>query len=329
MGPPPSNTMSRVLKVSVPGPGERLDRFLAATLTDLSRSAVQSLIREQRVEVNGRKARASRRLKTGDSVQVELPAPRTTRLEPEALELSVVYEDPDLVVIDKPAGLVVHPGAGVSRGTLVHALLHRYPEIAAVGGAGRPGIVHRLDKDTSGLMVVARSPRAYLALVEALQSRTVKRTYAALVWGDPRSDSGAIDAPLGRDPRERKRMSVVRRGGKPARTRWRVVERFGLVARLEVNLETGRTHQIRVHMAHLGYPVVGDGTYGGRVKKMLSLRESHRSLARELLVRLPRQALHALELQFSHPISARPLSFTSPWPNDFREAVELLREGGA
>ena len=273
--------------------------------------------------------RASRRLRTGDSIRVELPLPRSPQLEPESWDLAVVFEDEHLVVIDKPAGRVVHPGAGVSRGTLVHALLHRYPEIATVGGAGRPGIVHRLDKDTSGLMVVARSARAYLGLVAALGQRTVKRTYGGLVWGDPRQESGTVEAALGRDPRERKRMSVVSRGGKPARTLWRVVERFGLAARMELNLDTGRTHQIRVHMAHLGHPVVGDATYGGRVRKLLSLREPQRSLATQLLGRLPRQALHALELQFSHPVSARPLSFSSPWPNDIREAIELLREGGS
>ena len=321
--------MNRVMTLSVPGTGERLDRFLAQTLTDLSRNAVQSLIRDARVQVNGQVGRASRRLRTGDSIRIELPPPRSLDLEPESWDLSVVFEDQDLVVIDKPAGLVVHPGAGVRHGTLVHALLHRYPEIAVVGGPGRPGIVHRLDKDTSGLMVVARSARAYLGLVEALHRRTVKRTYGALVWGDPGQDSGTVEAALGRDPRERKRMSVVSRGGKPARTLWRVVERFGLAARLELNLDTGRTHQIRVHMAHLGHPVVGDATYGGRVKKMLSLREPQRSLAIKLLGRLPRQALHALELQFLHPVTSKPLSFSSPWPNDVREAIELLSEGGS
>ena len=281
------------------------------------------------MRVNGRPARASQRLRAGDSIVLELPEPRTSTLEPEDWELPLVYEDEHLVVLDKPAGKVVHPGAGVSRGTLVHALLHRYPEIAAVGGPGRPGIVHRLDKDTSGLMVVARSARAYLGLVEAIRARAVERTYGALVWGEPRREAGTIEAALGRDPRERKRMSVVRRGGKPARTHWKVVERFGLAARLELTLDTGRTHQIRVHLAHLGHPVVGDPTYGGRVRKLLSLREPRRSLADELLKLLPRQALHALELKFSHPVTGRLMAFASPWPQDLRSAIELLREGGS
>ncbi len=275
--------------------------------------------------VNGRAARPSLRLKAGDQVRVELPEPRPTTLEPEDLPLEVVHEDAHLVVVNKPAGLVVHPGAGVPRGTLVHALLHRYPEIAAVGGPGRPGIVHRLDKDTSGLLVVARSPRAYLGLVEAIRERAVKRIYHALVWGNPGAGAGTIEAAMGRDPRNRLRMAVTRRGGKPARTHWKVVERFGLASRLEIRLDTGRTHQVRVHLAHLGHPVVGDSLYGGRGKKVLSLRQPQISLAEELLKCLPRQALHASELQLSHPVTGGSLAFSSPWPQDFSRAVELLR----
>jgi len=281
------------------------------------------------VLVNGRAARPALRLKSGDLVRITLPEARTLALAPEEIPLAIVHEDPDLVVLDKPAGLVIHPGAGVKSGTLVHALLHRYPEVARVGGAGRPGIVHRLDKDTSGLMLVARSPRAYLTLIEAMRRREVHRTYHALVWGSPKAASGTIETAIGRDPRERKRMAVVRRGGKPARTHWKVRERFGLAAWLEVRLDTGRTHQIRVHLAHLGHPVVGDPTYGGRVKKGLSAREPQRSLADAVLACLPRQALHASELELPHPITGRPLAFVSPWPDDFSRAAELLRDPGA
>ena len=276
--------------------------------------------------VNGRTAKASLRLKPGDEVRITLPEPRVLALVPEAIPLEVVYEDADLVVVDKPAGLVVHPGAGVPRGTLVHALLHRYPEVAAVGGAGRPGIVHRLDKDTSGLLLVARSPRAYLRLIEAMRRREVHRVYHALIWGSPRAASGTIEGAIGRDPRERKRMAVVRRGGKPARTHWKVRERFGLASWLEVHLDTGRTHQIRVHLAHLGHPVLGDPVYGGRIKKGLSAREPQRSLADAVLACLPRQALHASELELPHPITGRPLAFVSPWPDDFSRAASLLRD---
>lgn len=276
--------------------------------------------------MNGRTAaKASLRLKPDDDVRLTLPAPRTLTLEPEAIPLDVLYQDQDLVVVNKPAGLVVHPGAGVRSGTLVHALLHAYPEIAVVGGPGRPGIVHRLDKDTSGLLLVARSPRSYLALVEAIRRRQVRRVYHALIWGSPRAQRGTIEGAIGRDPRERKRMAVVRKGGKPARTHWKVRERWGLASWLEIHLDTGRTHQIRVHLAHLGHPVLGDPLYGGRVKKGLSAREPQRSLADAVLACLPRQALHASELELPHPITGRPLAFVSPWPDDFSRAVALLK----
>jgi 23S rRNA pseudouridine1911/1915/1917 synthase len=282
------------------------------------------LIRDGRVLVNGVIARPSLRLAPGDAVRVEVPEPAPAALEAEDLPLAIVFEDEHLIVVDKPAGIVVHPGAGVRRGTLVHALLHHAPEIAGVGGEGRPGLVHRLDRDTTGLMVVARTPRAYRALVEAIQARRVSRVYHALVWDDPALDAGTIDAPVGRDPRERKRMAVVRTG-RPARTHWRVLERFGLAAHLELRLDTGRTHQIRVHLAHLGHPVVGDPTYGGRGKKQLRGGDAGRSLAAALLECLPRQALHAIELGLDHPVTGDRLLFTRPVPDDFARALDLLR----
>jgi 23S rRNA pseudouridine1911/1915/1917 synthase len=320
-----------MLDLSVPAPshGERLDRFLAAAQADLSRSRLQQLIRGGRVSVNGRAARASHRLRDGDRIRIELPESRPARLVPEELPLTIVHEDDDLIVIDKPAGTVVHPGAGVMSGTLVHALLHRYPEIADVGGEGRPGIVHRLDKDTSGLIAVARSARAYRALVEALRARTVHRRYRALVWGDPRSEGGTISAAVGRDPHERKRMAVVARGGREARTHWRVTERFGLASHLELELDTGRTHQIRVHLTHLRHPVVGDPVYGGRGKKLLSLPPLQRSLGRALLECLPRQALHASQLELLHPVTGTGLTFRATLPDDFARALKLLRDAMA
>ncbi len=263
---------------------------------------------------------------------LELPPARPSRLEPEAIALAIVFEDPDLLVLDKPAGLVVHPGAGVEHGTLVHALLHHSPAIAGVGGEGRPGIVHRLDKDTSGLMVVAKSARAYRALVEAMRARAVRRVYRALVWGDPRAEGGEIAGLIGRDPRDRRRMAVLdapgrraRGGGKAARTHWRVLQRFGPVTELEVRLDTGRTHQIRVHLAHLRLPVVGDPVYGGRPKKQLSAGKEQRSLAGALLDRLPRQALHAAELELAHPVTGATLRFVSPVPPDYAGALDALR----
>jgi len=277
--------------------------------------------------VNERVAKASRLLEAGDRVSLAIPdPPDATRIVPEAMSLQVVFEDDDLLVIDKPAGLVVHPGAGISSGTLVHALVHRDPAIAGVGGAARPGIVHRLDKDTSGLMVVARTARAHRALVEALRAHRVQRVYDALVWGSPRADHGTIETVIGRDPKQRSRMAVVARGGKPAITHWRVAESFGLFTLLQVRLETGRTHQIRVHLAHAGHPVVGDAVYGGLVKKRLSPSDAQRSLARQMLEGLSRQALHASRLELEHPVTGSPLVFTSPWPEDLAAAVNRLRK---
>jgi 23S rRNA pseudouridine1911/1915/1917 synthase len=246
-------------------------------------------------------------------------------LSPEAIPLAIVHEDDAILVVNKPAGMVVHPGAGVASGTLVHALLHHDPGIAGVGGPGRPGIVHRLDRDTSGLLVVARSGRAYRWLIAAIKNREVKRRYLTLVWGGPRAEGGVVDGAIGRDPKARQRMAVVARGGKPARTHWRVAERFEVCTALDVTLETGRTHQIRVHLSHLGHPVVGDRVYGGRARMKPSLPAAGRSDALALLDMLPRQALHASELAFPHPESGAPLRFEAPLPEDLAGVLAWLR----
>jgi 23S rRNA pseudouridine1911/1915/1917 synthase len=206
-----------------------VDRWLAKARIGLSRNRIQTLIDADRVQVNGRIAKQSLKLKEGDAVRVEVPPRRPSRLVAEDAPLVIRHEDEHLIIVDKPAGMVVHPGAGVSTGTLVHALLHHAPGIVGVGGEGRPGIVHRLDKETSGLLVVAKTEETYQALVEMLRRRTVRRVYRAIVWGDPGPSEGYMDMPIGRDPRERTRMAVVRNGGKPALTRWTVLERFGLV----------------------------------------------------------------------------------------------------
>lgn len=304
-----------------------MDRWLAkARIAGLSRNRLQKLIDAGRVLVNGRAGKPSHKLKTGDRVVLSVPPRRAPRLVAEARPLVIVHEDAHLLVLDKPAGEVVHPGAGVQSGTTVHALLHHAPAIATVGGEGRPGIVHRLDRDTSGLLVVAKTEEAYLALVEAMRARSVKRVYQAIAWGDPGPASGTIELPIGRDPKDRKRMAVVRGpAGRPARTHWRVRERFGLACLLECRLETGRTHQIRVHLAAVRHPVVGDPVYGGRVKKQLSLRQSERSLADALLRLLRRQALHAAQLEFVHPVTGEELRFRSELPPDLQEALERLR----
>lgn len=320
--------MDKAVDLEVPdhAAGQRLDRWLARARIGLSRNRLQKLIDEGRVRVNGRAAKVSLKLKSGDLVNVVIPPRRKPRLAAEEAPLTIVFEDDHLIVLDKPAGVVVHPGAGVPGGTLANMLLHHAPGIASVGGEGRPGIVHRLDRDTSGLMVVAKTEETYLALTNMLRVRSVKRVYNAILWGDPGPHEGIIDLPLGRDQKERKRMAVVQGlHGKAARTRWRVLERFGLATLVECRLETGRTHQIRVHMAALRHPVVGDPVYGGRVKKVLSLRQSERSLADALLRLLRRQALHATELEFAHPVTKALLHFESVPPSDLREALDRLR----
>ena len=302
-----------------------MDLWLAKARIGLSRNRIQALIEAGLVHVNARPARRSLKLKSGDMVSLEIPPRRRSRLVAENRPLSIVFEDDALLVLDKPAGVVVHPGAGVDAGTLVHALLHHAPSIADVGGEGRPGIVHRLDRDTSGLLVVAKTEHAYQSLIGALRERRVSRGYRAIVWGDPGPASGVIDLPIGRDPKDRKRMAVVRGSGRPARTHWRVLERFGPATLVGVKLETGRTHQIRVHFAALRHPVLGDPVYGGRARKSLSLRQSERSLADALLRELRRQALHAAELELEHPVTGERLRFESPLPEDFSRALELLR----
>lgn len=291
--------------------GLRLDRFLAERAgLGLSRSRVQQLIRAGRVHVDGRPARASQPVRPGSTIAVELPPPEPVAAEPEAIPLDVVYEDEDLLVVNKPRGMVVHPAPGHRTGTLVNALLHHCRDLTGIGGALRPGIVHRLDRDTTGLLVVAKGEMAYRSLAAQLRRREVERRYLALVHGVPPPE-GTVDAPIGRDPRRRTRMAVVP-GGRPARTHFRVREAFGdAFALLEVRLETGRTHQIRVHLSAIGHPVVGDPVYGPRRR----------------WPGLGGQALHAYRLEFTHPRTGQRMAFEVPPPPDMEALLQRLRRG--
>ena len=290
--------------------GLRLDQALARMFPEHSRSRLQLWVREGRVTVDERPADAKRKVKGGERVAVAGAAEAPdTRGEAEAIALAVENEDAALLVVDKPAGLVVHPGAGNRRGTLMNALLYHAPRLAAIP---RAGIVHRLDKDTSGLLVVARTPEAQTDLVRQLAARSVKREYLALVHGRVAGD-GEVDAPIGRHPVARTRMAVTGRG-RPARTRYRVLERFARATLLAVSLETGRTHQIRVHMRSIGHPIVGDPTYGKRRSGDASLDA------------FPRQALHAARLGLLHPVTRAPCEWTSPMPPDLAALVAALRE---
>jgi 23S rRNA pseudouridine1911/1915/1917 synthase len=305
--------------------GMRLDRMLADALADagLSRSRVQALIAEGHVTHGDTTVTdASERVKPGHTYALFVPPAVAAMPEAQAMDLVIVHEDADLLVIDKPAGMVVHPAPGNPDRTLVNALLaHCGADLSGVGGVRRPGIVHRIDKDTSGLMVVAKTDRAHRALSAQFADRSLSRTYRAVVRGVPAPTMGEIDRPIGRDPRDRKRMAVVATG-KPALTRYKVVAAFGTVAALvECTLATGRTHQIRVHMAAIGHPLVGDPLYGGRAR---GRARAVTDPVRDTLLAFPRQALHAIKLRFVHPADGRAVAFESGLPPDLLALVRTL-----
>jgi 23S rRNA pseudouridine1911/1915/1917 synthase len=289
--------------------GSRLDRFVAERVNDLSRSYAHQLIEDAHIRLNGRDARPSSPVRTGDIVTVRLPVARPTDLVAQDIPLTVVYEDADVAVIDKPAGMVVHPAPGHLDGTLVNALLARYPDIT-VSGDLRPGIVHRLDRDTSGLLVITRNDRARHAIQAQQQARTMTKAYLAVVEGRFKEAEGLIDAPIARHPTDRKRQAIVA-NGREARTHWRVLEELGEYTLIEARLETGRTHQIRVHFAYRSRPVLGDPLYGPRKPRAT--------------FGLTRQFLHAYRLGFALPSSGEWAEFEAPLPEDLRAALEKLR----
>lgn len=318
-------------RIFVAGPadeGSRLDVFLAAHCPDLSRSRVRTdLDTPGAVLVDGRPRPAGFRVHEGQRVEFRCGARAALSAQPQAIELDVVYEDSHLVVINKPVGLVVHPAAGHPDGTLVNALLHRHGPIEAGGDPLRPGIVHRLDRDTSGLLVAALDDLAHRRLAAQLQDRRMGRVYLALSWGRWAQDEGELDGPVARDPRRRQRMAVVA-GGRPSLTRYRVLEDFGFVQLSRVELSTGRTHQIRVHFSHAGHPVVGDALYGADARAR-GVHGPDRRLAEQMTRLAGRQLLHAAELHFRHPVTDAEMSFTAPPPVDFKAVLDLLRSGAA
>ena len=301
--------------------GRRLDLWLAARLPELSRTRIKALVDGGHVSVNGAARKASHRLKAGERVEVAVPPPAPSGVAAEAIPLAMVYEDAHVLVVDKPAGMVTHPGAGRSTGTLAAAALAHAPEIAGVGGPRRPGIVHRLDKGTSGLIVLAKSRQAYEALTAQLQQRTMSRRYLCLAHGTIAAHDGMIDKPIARDPRSRVRMGVARAGtGKRAVTRFRVLERVAGYTYLECRLETGRTHQIRVHLASLGHPLVGDATYGAKHARQQD------PLPADLVEGLGGVALHAAGLSFLHPATGETVELSCPLPNRIVCLLSHLRD---
>ena len=301
--------------------GDRLDRLLAERLS-LSRARVVQLISDGRVTVDGQVPRKRYRPRAGDRIEIELPRPVSTRLEPEDIPVEIRYADDDLAVVEKPAGLVVHPAPGHPDGTLVNALLLHLGGLSSIGGDRRPGIVHRLDKDTSGLMLVARRDEAHRALSAALHRREVERGYVAAAWGHLDEERFTVDRPIGRDPRDRKRMAV-RETGRPSVTHFKHLERWNAAELLAVRLATGRTHQIRVHLGSLGHPVVADPIYGPNWER--GFGGAGGRWARELRRRAGRLFLHAAHLAFEHPGTGEALSFASPLPSPLLEASEWAR----
>ena len=292
-------------------PGERLDAFLARCVPELTRSAAQRLIEEGCVTRNGKPGKKNDKLNTGDTIVYGIPEPKEVDIVPTEMPLDIVYEDEDVLVINKPKGLVVHPAAGHQNDTLVNGLLYALgDDLSSINGELRPGIVHRIDKDTSGLLAVAKNDYAHNMLASQLKDHTMARSYEAIVVGSFREDSGTVDAPIGRHPSDRKKMCVIERNSKPAVTHWEVVERFRGYTHIRCRLETGRTHQIRVHMAHIGHPLLGDTVYGH--KKPELGQDS--------------QCLHAFSLCFRHPRDGRPVMVFAPLPKYFEEVLDKLRK---
>lgn len=302
------------LTVSPEDAGVRIDKYLAEQLPDITRSYLQKLLKDGSVQMNGKPVKASTKTAVGTVIALTIPEPEEPEILPENIPLDILYEDSDVILINKPKNMVVHPAAGHYTGTLVNALMyHCRGALSGINGVLRPGIVHRIDKDTTGVLIVCKNDRAHNALAEQLKEHSITRKYRAIVCGNLKEDEGTVDAPLGRHPQDRKKMAIVRSGGKRAVTHYRVLERFGNDTYIECQLETGRTHQIRVHMASLGHPLLGDEIYG-RAKSPFKLEG---------------QTLHAMVLGFIHPTTGEYMEFEAPLPEYFEKLLEKLRKSGS
>ena len=301
--------------------GKRLDLYIASCISDCSRSVATHLIRNGKIRVQGMVRKPGYRIKAGDEICGHIPPPTPVLFEPEPIPIDILHEDDDIIVINKQPGLVVHPAPGHHSGTLVNALLYHCPKLNGIGGALRPGIVHRLDKDTSGVLVAAKNDRAHHHLSRQFKSRRVKKKYLALVYGKMESDSGSVSLPIGRHPVDRKKMSTNSRKSRVAETTWQIRERFELASLIEVNLKTGRTHQIRVHCAAIKHPVMGDKVYGPR-----KTGEKNVADGKNLFGMIPRQMLHAWRLVLTHPMTEAMVSFEAPITSDMQAVITALRQ---
>lgn len=313
--------MTHSLTVTLTDANIRLDIFLSQKLPDLTRSRIKNLIEQGLISLNDKPAKAGVKIRTGDSITITIPEPQPVKAEPEAIPLDILYEDEQIIVINKPPGLTVHPGAGRIKGTLINALLYHCKDLSGIGGALRPGIVHRIDKDTSGVIVAAKTDKSHRFLSEQFKKHSIKRKYMAIVSGIVKSNEGTIDLPIGRHVSERKKMSVRTRRGRKAVTHYKVIKRFDRFTLLELTLETGRTHQIRVHLAAIHHPVIGDPVYGKGAPSGLS------SAIALLVKNLKRQALHAKTLGIIHPETKEHMEFSAPMPDDMQNIIDALEEG--
>ncbi len=317
-------TAAQIYHIQEDHKGKRLDQFLMSAIEDVSRTYLQKLIREGAVTVNGKVAnQPSRTLRFGDQVCLSLPDSRPLEtLHPEDIPLDILYEDSHLIVLNKPAGMLVHPASGVNSGTLVNALLAHCTDLSGIGGVERPGIVHRLDKDTSGVLVVAKTDVVHRELSVQFEKHTITRQYVAVVCGIPAEITGTIDAQIARSRRDRRRMTTVKNSGRRAITHYQVLESYHKFSLVQLTLETGRLHQIRVHLQHIGHPVAGDAIYGGEQR---ALNDADSLPVKHALIHLKRQALHARTLQFEHPVTHERLIFSAPKPADMERLVDALR----
>ncbi len=307
----------------------RLDSYLSQhAALDLSRNQIQNLIGEGKVFVNSLPSSKKYQVQPRDRLEINIPPPRPSDLRAQEIPIEICFEDEYLAAVNKPAGLVVHPAAGNYEGTLVNALMHHFQKLSRRGGAERPGIVHRLDKNTSGLLLVAKDDRVHARLQEALQKHDIKRNYTALVCGHV-NEAGEIDAPIGRSSKDRKKMAVTNRASRQAHTKYQLIDRFRTYDLLNVSLETGRTHQIRVHLAHIGHPVFGDPDYGGREKWHKGIFANEKQLARGLLEIMPHQALHSRKIEFVHPVKGVRVVIESELPEKFKELLKILGRKGS